>query len=83
MLSVRLNNSPWESDVPLFLESMNIVFILFYNFTEFIILLYTLLVTSFSLYKEYIICLISFSYFSDVLSVFSCASAIGNPWSIC
>ena len=57
MLSVRLSNSPWESDVPLF--------------------------SSFSLYKEYIICLISFSYFSDVLSVFSCASAIGNPWSIC
>ena len=49
MLSVRLSNSPWESDVPLLLESMNIVFILFYNFTGFIILSYTLLITSFSL----------------------------------
>ena len=51
----------------------------FYNFIiEFIMLLYTVLVISFSQYKEYIICLISFSKFSDVLPAFSCARAIGN-----
>ena len=29
------------------------------------------------------ICLISLNKFSDVLPVFTCASAIGNLWSIC
>ena len=41
-------------------------------------LLYTLLVASFAQYKEYMICLISFSKSSDVLAAFTCASAIGN-----
>ena len=49
-----------------------------YNFIEFIILLYTFLVISFVLYKEYTICLISSSKFSDVLPAFTCASVIGN-----
>ena len=71
-----------ESDVLLFLEFINIVSILFYNFIEFIILLYTFLVISFARYKEYMICLISFSKFSDVLPAFTCASAIGNLWKI-
>ena len=53
------------------------------NFIEFIILLYTFLVISFSQYKEYMICLISFSKFSDVLPTFTCAIAIGNLCSIC
>ena len=51
---------------------------MFYNFIEFIILLYTFLVIYFDRYKEYIICLISFSKFSDVLATFTCASAIGH-----
>ena len=54
------------------LEFTNIVSTLFYNFIEFIILLYTYLVFSFARYKEYIICLISFSKFSDVLPAFIC-----------
>ena len=78
ILSERLSNSLWGSDVLLFSGLINIVFILFYNFIEFIILLYTFLVTSFFRYKEYMICLISFSKFSDVLLAFTCASTIGN-----
>ena len=72
--SERLSNSLLGSDV-LFLECINIVSILFYNFTEFIILLYTFLVISFARYKEYIY-LIGFSKFSEVLPAF------GNLWSI-
>ena len=41
-------------------------------------LLHTFLVISFDRYKEYMICLISFSKFSDVLPVFTRARAIGN-----
>ena len=70
-LSVRLSNS-------LFLELMNIVSILFHNFMEFIILLYTFLVNSFARYKKCMICLISFSKFSDVLPACTCARPIGN-----
>ena len=51
---------------------------LFCNSFEFIKLLYTFLVISFAQYKEYMICLISFDKFSDVLSAFICTSAIGN-----
>ena len=39
---------------------------MFYNFVEFIILLYTFLVNSLAQYKGHIICLISFSKFLDV-----------------
>ena len=56
---------------------------LYYNFIQFIILLYTFLVISFAWYQEYIICRISFEKFSDVLPAFTCARAIGNLWSIC
>ena len=71
--------SKWDT----FSEFINISSILLYNFIEFIILIYTFLVISFAQYKEYIICLISFSKFSDVLPAFTCARAIGNLWSIC
>ena len=37
ILSVRLGNSLWGSDALLFLEFINMVSILFYKFTEFII----------------------------------------------
>ena len=79
----RLSNDLWGLDVLLLLQIINIVSILFYNFIEFIILSYTFLPTSFALYKEYTICMISFSKFSDVLPACICASAIGNFWSIC
>ena len=42
------------------------------------ILLYTFLLISFARYKEYIIYLISFGKFTDVVPAFTCASAIGN-----
>ena len=45
-------------------------------------LLHIFSVISFARYKEYIICLISFTDFSDILSVFACASVIGNLLSI-
>ena len=66
--------SKWDT----FSEFINISSILLYNFVEFIILMYTFLVISFAQYKEYIICLISISKFSDVLPAFTCARAIGN-----
>ena len=50
---------------------------------EFMILLYTFLVISSARYKEYMICLISFITFSDVLLAFTCAGAIGKLWRIC
>ena len=83
ILSKSLSNSLWGSDFLLFSEFINIVSILFYNFIEFIILLYTFLVISFVQYRKYINWLISFSKFSDVLPAFNWASAIGNHWSIC
>ena len=79
ILSEKLSNSLREL---LLLEFINIVSILFYNFIEFIILLYTFLVIYFTRYKEYIICLISFNKFANVLPVFTCASAINNLRSI-
>ena len=54
------------------------VSILFYNFIEFIVLLYIFLIISFARYKEYMICLISFSTFSIILPAFTCAGAIDN-----
>ena len=45
-------------------------------------LLHIFSVISFARYKEYIICLISFTDFSDILSVFACASVIANLLSI-
>ena len=42
------------------------------------ILLHTFLVISFNLCKEYIICVISFTKFSDVLPGCTCARVIGN-----
>ena len=62
----------------LFSNFINIVFILFYNFIEFIILLYIFLVISFARCKDYIVCLISFSKFSDALPAFTRGSAIGD-----
>ena len=62
---------------------MNIVSILLNKFIGFIILLYTFLLISFARHKKYIICVISFGMFPDVLPAFICASAIGNLSSIC
>ena len=60
ILSEKLSNSLCGSDVLLILEFLNIVSSFFYNFIEFILFLYTLLVISFAQYKEYIIQWISF-----------------------
>ena len=75
-LSERFNL--WASHVLLFPDFINIVSILFYDFIEFIVLLYIFLIISFARYKEHNICLILFSKFSDVLPGFTCARAISN-----
>ena len=38
---------------------------------------------SFARYKGYMICIISFSKFLDVLLAFTCIRTIGTIWSIC
>ena len=53
----------------------------FYN--DLIKLLCTSLVIYLDWYKEQTICLISFNKRSELLPAFTCASAIGNLWSIC
>ena len=86
LLSIRLRNSLWGSDILMFLEFINIVSILFYNLNEFIIyyiLLYTSLVISFSQYKENTIWQISFGDFPEVLPAFTSASAISNLLRLC
>ena len=77
-LSLKLSDSLWRSDVFLFSGYINIVSILFYNFTESIILLYTFLVNFFARYKTYMIWRISFSKFLDVLPAFTCTNTIDN-----
>ena len=54
-----------------------------YNFTEFIILLYTFLVASFSRHNKYMICLIPLVSLQILFLAISCAIAIGNLRSIC
>ena len=83
ILSVRLSNSLWRSNVLLYLEFKNVVSIFYCTFIAFIILLYTFLVISFDWYKEYMIYMIWFSKFSDVLPAFTFVKAICNLWSIC
>ena len=51
---------------------------MFYNFIEFILLLYTFLVISFTRYKEYIILRISLSKYLEVLPAFTFARASVN-----
>ena len=43
------------------------IYFLYYKYIEFIILLYNYLLISFAQYKKYVICVVSFSKFSDVL----------------
>ena len=77
ILSERFSNSLRGSNVLVFSELINIVSTLFYNSFEMIIFLYTFLVISFALYKEYMICLISFSKFSDAISAFFVQMLLG------
>ena len=62
ILSERLSNSQWGSEIVLISEFIDIVFILFWvvNILNpyWIHIFYTFLVISFSQYQEYIICLI-------------------------
>ena len=76
ILFQRWSNSLWESDVLLFLELINIVSILYYNFIEFIILLYCFFSILFSQNRQYGIWRISFDKFWDVIPTFTRARAI-------
>ena len=76
-LLVNFNIKTCGSDVWLFSEFINIVYIV-YNCIDLITLLYTFLVICFDWCKEQIICLISFNKLSELLSAFTCARAIGN-----
>ena len=79
---LRLSNSLWGSDALFFLEFVNVVFI-FVLYFYWIHLVYTLSVASFARYREYIICLISFRKFSDVLPYFTCPRGVGNFRKAC
>ena len=83
ILSGRLSNCLCRLGVSLFLEFINIVSTLHYNYIKLVMLLYTFLVIYFSQYKKYIIWMISFSKFSDVLLGFTYSSAISNFWRFC
>ena len=74
--SKNLSNRLWVSDVLRSSKFLNIVWVLIYNFIEFIILFYTFIVISLACCREYIIWRILFSKFSDVLFAFTC----GNLW---
>ena len=78
-----LSNGLSGSDVLPFLEFINKVSLLFYNFIEFIILWYSFLVISFVWYNEYMIWRILFREFSDALLAFACASVIDNVANTC
>ena len=83
ILSVKLSNILWGSDVLLFLEFINtgFVFVLYIYLIHYIVIYF--FSDFFAQYKEYIIFLNPFSKFSDVLPAFNFARAIGNLWSIC
>ena len=83
ILSVRLSNSLWRSDASLFLEFISTVFI----FVLYLYLIHYIVIYFFSNFfarcNKYMICLTSFSKFSDVLPAFTCARTIGDLWNIC
>ena len=83
ILSDRFSNGLWAADFYVFLELTNIVSTFYYNFVEFIVLLYTHLAISISWNKEYKVWEISFRKFSDVLPIFDYARTIGSHWDIC
>ena len=82
ILSIKLSNSLWGLDVLLFLEFMNVVFIFVLYLWWIHCIVINFLVVSFAWYKEYMISLISFSKFFDVLPAFTWTRVIGNLWSV-
>ena len=83
ILCVRLSNSLWRSDALLFLEFISTVF----TFVLYLYLIHYIVIYFFSNFfarcNKYMICLTSFSKFSDVLPAFTCARTIGDLWNIC
>ena len=62
ILAVRLSNSLWRSDILLFLEFIDIVSILFCNFTEFITFLCTFLVSFLFCFVVVVVVVVFFFY---------------------
>ena len=62
ILAVRLSNSLWRSDILLFLEFIDIVSILFCNFTEFITFLCTFLVSFLFCFVVVVVVVLFFFY---------------------
>ena len=83
ILSVRLINNMCGSNVLLFLEFINIVFIFVLNLYWIHYIVIYILVISFARYKEYVTWRISISKLYEVLPAFTRPSAIDNLWSIC
>ena len=79
-LSVNLSIKTWSRSFNVFRVHKYSTH--FYNCIDLIMLLYKFLVISFDWYKEQTICLILFNNFSELLPAFTCATAIGNLWSI-
>ena len=77
---VSFNSKTCGLDVLVFSEFIYIVSI-FYTLMD-LIMLHTFLVICLDWYKDYTICIISFNKLSELLPAFTCASAIGNLWSI-
>ena len=84
ILSTRLTNSQWGPTVLLFLELVNMVFIFviyLYWINYIVIFIFSKLICL--IQRIYITWRISFSKYFCVLPAFTCATAIGNLWSIC
>ena len=70
-LSAKLSTDLLGSEVLLFSEFINIVYMLYYIYIELIKLLYTFLAISFDRYKEYITLWVSISKCFGVLLAFT------------
>ena len=86
ILSRKLSNSVWGSDVLLFaqfctIHKYSIHCVLFFYWIHYVVVY--IFGKFWCLIKKYVICMISFSRFSDVLTAFTYARAIGNLWNIC
>ena len=83
VLSERLSNNIWGSDLLLFLEFINKYSLYIITLLNSLYSYIHLLVISFVRYKECMIWRSSFSRFTDVLPAFISARGIDKLWRIC
>ena len=77
--SKRFSNRLWGLDVLLFRKFRNIVFILHYNFIEFIILLYFFLLICFARWKKYCYCYITNIVLYCYIILIASAGDVSSP----